>query len=65
MNNELLSIDKNSAEFVEFTNTVLSKLDKHATIKRKYCIAVQKILCSWQKNSEQQQFKGLNSDKNS
>ena len=32
LNNELLSIDHN-AEFVEFTNTVLSILDKHAPIK--------------------------------
>ena len=36
MNNELLSIDNNNAELVEFTNTVLSILDKHAPIKRKY-----------------------------
>ena len=31
-----MSIDINNAEFVEFTNTVLSILDKHAPIKRKY-----------------------------
>ena len=36
LNNELLSIDNNNAELVEFTNTVLSILDKHALIKRKY-----------------------------
>ena len=36
MNNELLSIDNNNADLVEFTNTVLSILDKHAPIKRKY-----------------------------
>ena len=36
LNNELLSIDNNNAELVEFTNTVLSLLDKHAPIKRKY-----------------------------
>ena len=35
MNNELLSIDNNNAELVEFTNTVLSILDKHAPTKRK------------------------------
>ena len=29
-------IDNNDAELVEFTNTVLSILDKHAPIKRKY-----------------------------
>ena len=34
--NELLSVDNNNAELVEFTNTVLSVLDKHAPIKRKY-----------------------------
>ena len=36
LNNELLSIDINNAGLVEFTSTVLSVLDKHATIKRKY-----------------------------
>ena len=36
LNNELLNIDINNAELVEFTNTVLSVLDKHAPIKRKY-----------------------------
>ena len=36
LNNELLSTDNNNAELVEFTNTVLSILDKHACIKRKY-----------------------------
>ena len=35
-NNELLSIDNNNAELVEFTNTVSSIRDKHAPIKRKY-----------------------------
>ena len=30
LNNELLSIDNNNADLVEFTNTVLSILDKHA-----------------------------------
>ena len=37
LNNDLLSIDINNAELVEFTNTVLSILNKHAPIKRK-CI---------------------------
>ena len=32
LNNELLNIDINNAELVEFTNTVLSILDKHAPI---------------------------------
>ena len=36
LNNELLNIDINNAELVEFTSTVLSVLDKHAPIKRKY-----------------------------
>ena len=36
LNNELLSIDNYNADLVEFTNTVLSLLDKHAPIKRKY-----------------------------
>ena len=36
LNNELLNLDINNAELVEFTNTVLSILDKHAPIKRKY-----------------------------
>ena len=36
LNNELLSIDTNNTELVEFTTTVLSVLDKHAPIKRKY-----------------------------
>ena len=36
LNNELLNIDINDAELVEFTSTVLSVLDKHAPIKRKY-----------------------------
>ena len=36
LNNELLNIDINNSELVEFTHTVLSVLDKHATIKRKY-----------------------------
>ena len=34
--NVLLIIYDNNAESVEFTNTVLSILDKHAPIKRKY-----------------------------
>ena len=36
LNNELLSSDNNNTELVEFTNTVLSILDKHAPIKRIY-----------------------------
>ena len=36
LNNELLSIDNNNAELVEFINTILSILDKHVPIKRKY-----------------------------
>ena len=36
LNNELLSIDNNNAELVEFINTILSMLDKHVPIKRKY-----------------------------
>ena len=36
LNNELLSINNNNAELVEFTNTVLSIVDKHAPIKRKH-----------------------------
>ena len=36
LNNELLNIDINNAELLEFTSTVLSVLDKHARIKRKY-----------------------------
>ena len=36
MNNELLSIDDNNAEFVEFTNIISSILDKHALTKGKY-----------------------------
>ena len=36
LNNKLLNIDISNAELVEFTNTVLSILDKHAPIKRKY-----------------------------
>ena len=32
----LLSIDNNNAELVEFTNSVLSILDNHASIKRKH-----------------------------
>ena len=36
LKNELLSIDINNTELIGFTNTVLSILDKHATIKRKY-----------------------------
>ena len=36
MINELLSTDNNNAELVEFTNTVLSILNKPAPIKRKY-----------------------------
>ena len=36
LNNELLSINNNNAGLVEFTNTVLSIVDKHAPIKRKY-----------------------------
>ena len=31
-----MSIDINNTELIGFTNTVLSILDKHATIKRKY-----------------------------
>ena len=50
--NELLSIDINSAELVEFTNTVLSILDKHAPIKRKYTCANNSALMT--KNLEQQ-----------
>ena len=36
LNNELLSIDNYNVDLVEFTNTVLSLLDKHPPIKRKY-----------------------------
>ena len=36
LNNELLNIDINNAELVGFMSTVLSVLDKHAPIKRKY-----------------------------
>ena len=36
-NNELLSIDNDNSELLEFTNTVLSILDNYAPIKRK-CI---------------------------
>ena len=36
LNNKLLNIDISNAELVEFANTVLSILDKHAPIKRKY-----------------------------
>ena len=36
LNNELLNIDINNAEFVELTSTVLAVLDRHAPIKRKY-----------------------------
>ena len=36
LNNELLSSDNNNTELVEFINTVLSILDKHAPIKRIY-----------------------------
>ena len=36
MNNELLSVDTDNTESVEFTSTVLSVLDKHVPIKRKY-----------------------------
>ena len=32
LNEELLSIDNNNAELVEFTSTILSILDKHAPI---------------------------------
>ena len=34
LNNEISSIDSNNAKLVEFTNTVLSILDKHAPIKK-------------------------------
>ena len=36
LNNELLNFDINNAELVEFTNTVLSVLDKHAPMKKIY-----------------------------
>ena len=36
LNNELLNMDINDAELEESTNTVLSVLDKHVPIKRKY-----------------------------
>ena len=36
LSNKLLNIDLNNGELVEFTNTVLSVLDKHAPIKRKH-----------------------------
>ena len=36
LNNELLNTDINNAELVEFTNTVLSILNKHAPMKRRY-----------------------------
>ena len=36
LNNESLRIVINNAELVEFTNTALSILNKHAPIKRKY-----------------------------
>ena len=35
LNHELLNIDNDDAELVEFINTVLSVLDKHAPIKIK------------------------------
>ena len=43
LNNELLNIDINNAELAEFTNTILSLLDKHARIEN---ISVQIILRS-------------------
>ena len=43
LNNELLNIDINNAELAEFTNTILSLLDKHALIEN---ISVQIILRS-------------------
>ena len=51
LNNELLNIDNNNAELVEFTNTVLSVLDKHAHVKRKYIRANNYAIMT--KNSEQ------------
>ena len=36
LNNELLNLDINNAELVEFTNTVLSILDKHVTTNMEY-----------------------------
>ena len=36
LNNELLNIDINNAEMVEFTSTALSVLDKYAPIKKIY-----------------------------
>ena len=36
LNNELLNIDISNAELVEFTNTVLSILDKHVTTNMEY-----------------------------
>ena len=36
LNNELLYNDVNNAELVEFMNTALSIVDKHATMKRKH-----------------------------
>ena len=36
LKNELLNIDINNAQLFKFTSTVLSVLDKHAPIKRKY-----------------------------
>ena len=44
LNNELLNTDINNAELVEFTSTVLSVLDKHAPIKRKYIRANNSML---------------------
>ena len=36
LNNELLNVDNNNAELAQLTNTVLSILDKHEPIKRKF-----------------------------
>ena len=36
LNNELFYNDVNNAEFVEFMNTTLSIVDKHAPMKRKH-----------------------------
>ena len=51
LNNELLSIDNNNVVLAEFTNTVLSILDRHAPIKRKYILASNSAFMT--KDSEQ------------
>ena len=65
LNNRLCSIDNNNVKLVEFTNTVLSILDKHTPIKRRYICANNSAFITNELGAAIMQRSDKSSDKNS